>query len=128
MSPRRRVPDRWPWPADSPLDRSRRIAGSYREALWAADPRKCKELDDRAAALGQGWVVPHLATAGADDLLDIDELAAYCNIKPRTVDAWVERGLPVTSTPDGRRFLVRDVWEWQAQKRKRRAAGKQKAG
>lgn len=124
MSPRRRTTasDKWPHPGDSTLDRARRIAESYRTALLRADPNTCARLDANAIRVGQGWVVPQLATLDLDDLVDAYELAAYCYVEASTVDVWVGRGLDFKDTPDGRRFTVRGYLDFQAEQRRRRAA------
>lgn len=119
--PRRKVPDKWPFPGDSTLDRARRVAESYRLALLRADPDECAHLDAQAINRGQGWIVPQRGGWESNDLLTADELADYCYVKPRTVDAWVSRGLKVTETVDGRRFRYEDVLEFQATLRIRRA-------
>lgn len=120
MSPRRRNPDPWPWPGDTPVERARRIARSYRDALLAAEPDTCTALDARAARLGQGWITPKPLAYHDDDLLTAPEVATMCDVQPGTVDQWRKRGLPVTTTPDGPRFLVRDVLAYHAEKRRKR--------
>ena len=120
MSPRRRVPDPWPWPADTPLDRARRIAQSYRDALFAHKPAECEHLDRKAAELGQGWIIPQVLVHSADDQLNTEQVAEFCNVQPRTVDAWRSRGLKAIETNEGIRYLVRDVLDFNAERRKRR--------
>lgn len=122
MSPRKKVKDPWPFPGDSPLDRARRTADSYRTGLMAADPDACAKLDAQAIRRGQGWIVPQRATYQMDDLVTAELLADYCYVKVRTVDEWVQRGLKVTNTPDGNRFRIGDYLDYQADQRRRRAA------
>ena len=122
MSPRRKVKDKWPRPADSPLDRARSIARSYRDALLKVDPSRCYQLDAEAERRGQGWVAPQQAQWELDDLLTADELVDCCCIQPRTIDTWISRGLKTIETVDGRRFRYGDILDYQAQQRLRRAA------
>lgn len=93
----------------------------YREALLHRDPNECAHIDAIARRRNQGWAVPQPATYEPDDLLTVELLADYCYVKPRTVDEWVRRGLKVTETPDGNRFRIGDVWNFQAGQRRRRA-------
>ncbi|MPZ66188.1 MAG: hypothetical protein GEU83_11965 [Pseudonocardiaceae bacterium] len=120
MSPRRRQPDPWPWPADTPLDRARRVARSYRDALADADPDTCSQLDARMTELGQGWVQPKPLLHHDNDLLTATEVADMCDVKVRTVDVWRSRGLPAVSTPDGTRYRAADVVDYHARKRRQR--------
>lgn len=124
MSPRRRVPDKWPHPGDSTLDRARRIAESYRTALLRVDPNACARLDANAIRVGQGWIVPQPATVDMDEPLDTYELASYCYVEAATVDVWVGRGLQFKDTADGRRFVLRDLLDFQREQRQRRAASR----
>ncbi|PXY25158.1 hypothetical protein BAY59_24340 [Prauserella coralliicola] len=120
--PRRQQPDPWPWPADTPLDRARRIAHEYRQYLLEHAAEVCAQLDQRARDLGQGWVAPQPVAYEMDDLLTVEQAADYCQVKPRTVDAWRQRGLQATRTPDGVRYLVRHLHDYQADRRKRRVS------
>jgi hypothetical protein len=121
MSPRRTPPDPWPWPADTPLDRARRVARTYRDTLAAHQPEVCRRLDGTATTLGQGWIVPRPLTWNTDDLLDAAAVADMCDIRPSTVDQWRRRGLHVTGTPDGPRYRVADVLRYQADRRRKRS-------
>jgi hypothetical protein len=116
------VSDPWPWPADTPTERARRIARSYRNALHDKDSARCEQLDIQAAELGQGWVVPRILTVEPDDLLTRWEAAEYCDVKVKTISEWRRRGLVVTPTPDGDRYRVADLIAYQAQIRQRRTA------
>jgi hypothetical protein len=112
----------WPWPGDSPLDRARRIAREYRDALNDTDPERCATMDARAEAVGQGWVRPRAAQYGLDDLLDIDRAADYCQVKAKTLFEWRRRGLEVVDTPDGPRYQVKHLLDYQRRRRMRRAS------
>jgi hypothetical protein len=119
MSPRRQPADPWPWPADSPLDRARRVATTYRQALETHAPGLCAQLDDKCRKLGQAWVLP-TAVYEDDDLLTTELAADYLNVRPRTVDEYRRRGLPATSTPDGPRYRVADIRSWVTARRRNR--------
>lgn len=121
MSPRKRPPDPWPWPADTPTERARRVAWSYRQELAGIAPDRCAKLDARTQELGQAWIVPQLAVYTPDDQLTTDEVAEFCGVQPATVDTWTRRGLPHHQDPDGhRRFVMRDVLDYHAENRRRR--------
>ncbi|WP_370944037.1 helix-turn-helix domain-containing protein [Amycolatopsis sp. cg5] len=113
--------DPWPWPGDSPLDRARRVARTYRDALMGADEEACAEVDQQCRDLGQSWVVPKPLIFGQDDLLDAEEVAEMCDVQPDTVRQWKRRGLPTVDTADGVRFRVADVLAYHAGRRRRRA-------
>ncbi len=119
MSPRRKPHDPWPWPGDSVVDRARRVASSYRHALLAHAPRVCEQLDEQTRRLGQGWVLP--APSYDDDELLTTELAAeYLHVRPKTIDEYRRRGLPVVDTVDGIRYRVHDLKAWVLARRRRR--------
>src|SRR6266571_1876209 len=113
--------DPWPWPGDSPLDRARRVARSYRDALRHADPALCARLDHHSRALGQHWIVPRPLDHEPDDLLDAHAVADMCDVQINTVRVWHSRGLRAITTPDGQRFRVGDVLDYHQQRRYRRA-------
>ena len=126
MSPRRRVDDPWPWPADTAVERARRIARAYRDIAINAEPHSCVELDEQMREWGQTWVTPKYTINDPDELLTTNEVAEYCDVHPGSVDQWRRRGLPVTMTPDGPRYLLADVLDYHAERRRRRARGGQK--
>jgi hypothetical protein len=114
----------WPWPADSPLDRARRVARSYRELLLAQLPDACRALDEEMIRRGQGWVLPQVDQYDPSELLTADEAALFCNVEKKTLYEWRRRGLKITATPDGTRYKVADLVEYQALRRTRRRRGK----
>ncbi|QXU53626.1 helix-turn-helix domain-containing protein [Rhodococcus sp. LW-XY12] len=117
--------DPWPWPADTQLDRARRIAQSYREALLALDAAKCMNLDDRARELGQAWVVPELVTIDENEMLSATDAAALVGVNRSTLYRWVDAGhLVAIYRTNKQRPLFRsgDVLNAAAVQRRRRAA------
>jgi len=111
---------RWPNPADSALDRARTIATEYRDALHDVAPHLAGQLDREAAARGQGWVAPSMVTWGDDDLITAEQAAELCHVQIKTLFEWRRRGLPHHPTPDGTRYLVRELLEYEGQRRRRR--------
>lgn len=103
--------------ADTPLDRARTVARSYREALRMHCPELCARIDDHVVGLGETWVVPAVLQYEFDDLLTAGQAADYCRIKPNTLQVWKGRGLVVVETVDGRRYRVRDLLDYQASRR-----------
>jgi hypothetical protein len=108
--------------ADTPLDKARTVARSYREALRMQVPHLCARIDAHMVEHGQTWVVPQVAQYEFDDLLNARQAADYCGIEPNTLQVWKARGLEVVETVDGRRYRVRDLLEYQATRRQKRAA------
>lgn len=110
MSPRRRPPEEWPWPTDSPLQRRERIAQAYRDALHRAAPEMAELLDGRCTAWGQTWVLGTRQQLPEDELLTTAQVAELWNVAPRSVDQWRHRdGLPFTETADGVRIRYGDA-------------------
>lgn len=107
----------WPWPGDSTLDRSRRVAGLYRARLQALDPDACAALDAWMAQRGQGWIAPSPWPYTDDDLVTCEQLAHACHVEVRTVYRWHRRGLPYVDTPDGLRIKIGDVYAFQRRRR-----------
>lgn len=110
----------WPWPADTPLDRARRVAEFYRDALRRSDLDAADAIDEWAAARGQGWVVGARWTYDEDELLTLDEVADYTHVQVATVYRWHQRGLPYTPTVDGVRVRAGDLVRWQRDRRRAR--------
>jgi len=117
------VSDPWPWPADSPTDRARRVAQSYREALRMHCPELCARIDDRMVSVGQTWVRPRVDRYHVNDLLTAHEAAEYCDVKTDTIYQWKRRGLKVTETVDGDRFQPAHLLDYQAGLRRKRLRG-----
>lgn len=113
----------WPWPGDSNLDRARRVARNYRERLQEVAPDECAQLDRTHRDWGQRWMLPQRIYAQLDDVLDVDNAAEYCQVAVKTIYEWRRRGLPHVDTPEGSRYVVRDLVEYQRDRRLRRSGG-----
>lgn len=118
--------DPWSFPADTPLERARAIARSYRAMLHAHAPERAAQLDRRAIELGQGWVAPtELPADAVEDALDAELSAAdiehFWRIPASTIRAWATKGLlERRCAHDGSpRYLVRDVLDVQSRARRR---------
>lgn len=109
--------DPWPWPGDAALARARRVALSYREALYASNPEMCRKLDTQMLRFGEGWVAPRPVVYGPDDYLSADLVANYAAVRLKTVYEWRRRGLASIQTNEGIRFRFADVQMWIAGRR-----------
>ncbi|WP_159840190.1 hypothetical protein [Nocardia sp. CY41] len=116
--------DLWPFPADTALERARRIAHSYRHALMSVAPELCRQLDDKAVELGQGWVRPF-----ETDLVDLDEaltaeaIGEILSVSARTVRLWGYRGHIERLGEEGRPlYRFSDVLDYLARTRQKRSA------
>lgn len=113
----------WPWPADTPLDRARRLAQSYRAALVAVHADTADAIDAWAVDHGQGWVVGATWDYDEDELLTFQQAADRANVQVRTVYQWRQRGLKAVSTPDGRRIRAGDLVQYVRDRRQARLTG-----
>lgn len=116
----RQPPGRWPYPGDSPLTRARKIALMYRAALGAANPNLRDECDATAAAYGETWVAPRLATHNDNDWLNPRDAADYLCTSPDNIRRLRLAGrLAGTHTPKGWRYKVADLRQLEQQPRTR---------
>lgn len=114
----------WPFPGDSILDRARRVAQSYRNALTAADPALCRLLDESASEVGEGWVVPQLATVDLDDEVTVEQAAELTGRTTACIHKWINRDRRLSARKNRQGFLVvvvRDVLDVSASLRRKRA-------
>lgn len=116
----RSSPPAWPWPADTPLDRSRRVAQSYREALRRSDPDTADALDTWAVDHGQGWVVGATWDYDENELLTRQQAADRAHVQLRTIYQWHRRGLAYTDTVDGLRVRAGDLVRYIRDRRRAR--------
>ena len=116
--------DPWPFPEDTPLERARRIAQSFRSALLSVAPDLCAQLEQRAVDLGQHWVRPmEMSVADLDELLSAEQLGEMFTIAPRLVRLWGYRGHIERLGEDGKPlYRLRDVIDHMARTRQKRAA------
>lgn len=116
--------DPWPFPEDSTLERSRKVARSYRDALMGVDPEHCAFLDSKAVEAGQGWVCPTQIPSEAlieafDSVMGPKDIAFLLGIPASTIYGWASKGLLDRATEDGEgnpldpsarpKYRVRDV-------------------
>lgn len=115
----------WPNPADTALDRARAIARDLHRELAKYAPEKAQAMARAAAALGEPWLEPVLATGHDDDWVLLKDAAADIGGTADQVYKWTRRGPdPILSRADHLgRTLVRlgDVRERYADQRQRRA-------
>lgn len=110
----------WPWPADTTLDRSRRLCRAYRDALSRLDVAQADGLDRWAVQHGERWVLTDGVLYERDDLLTLADVADVCAVKLRTVYQWHQRGLRYTVTAKGPRVRYEDLVEFERMRRLRR--------
>jgi hypothetical protein len=114
----------WPWPGDTPLDRARRIALSFRNALYEISPDAAMAIDDQVTGWGELWVVPAIETVDLDDWVTVDVAASHVGLTAKAVYNWVyTRDLESKTGNDKRlRVKLRDVLEMNRDLRERRIA------
>jgi len=114
--------DPWPFPADTPLERARKIAQSYRSALLNTDPAICAKLDERAMEIGQKWIKPVDVEGDLDTLMTAMQVADMFGLDARTVRQWGTRGHIERLQSDGKPvYLLRDVIDYMAATRRDRS-------
>lgn len=108
------------------MERARRIALSYRNALNKLDPDGCEALDERAAAVGQGWVRPLEVEFGdLDELLTAEQIGEMITVDPKTVRMWGYRGrIEVWGERRKPKYRLRDVLNHLRSTRGRREGDK----
>ncbi|MCP3801841.1 hypothetical protein NLX83_21480 [Allokutzneria sp. A3M-2-11 16] len=111
----------WPWPADTALDRARRLALGYRAALAEADPQRCAQLDTHAVNFGEAWVNHTPSTLAPDAMLSAVELAEALGVTPERIRKAASRGtIDRFPTSAGPRYRAGDVLDWLAIQRRAR--------
>lgn len=110
----------WPWPADTTLDRSRRLCRAYRDALAELDPDAAAGLDRWAIEHGERWLLAEGTLYEDNDLLTLAEVAETSGVKLRTVYQWHQRGLRYVVTVDGPRVRYADLIAFERNRRLRR--------
>jgi hypothetical protein len=110
----------WPWPADTTLDRSRRLCRAYRDALSRLDAAQAAGLDRWALQHGERWLLTDSVVYEDNDLLTLAEVAEVSGVKLRTVYQWHQRGLKYTTTAKGPRVRYDDLIAFERNRRLRR--------
>ncbi|MBP2341103.1 hypothetical protein JOF41_007357 [Saccharothrix coeruleofusca] len=115
----------WPYPGDTPLDRARRVATTYRAALTQLDPERAAAIDREMTRLGEPWVAPQPLVFDLDAPHRPRDLAELLGggLTPELVRQWRARGhIPDRRDDAGRPVNTpRDVLDYQAEQRRRRA-------
>lgn len=113
----------WPWPGDTPLDRARRVALSYREALLRHFPDDALDLDGKFAGWGEVWVSPLLSDIDLEEYVTVDVAAQHVGLTAKAVYAWIYKDvLEAKKGRDGRlRVKLGDVLEVSRELRRKRA-------
>lgn len=78
----------WPNPADTALDRARRVAGMYRAQLRAVAPSTCNALDDTVAAFGESWLLDKPDIVDPQAELTTAQAADLVHVPPERIRKW----------------------------------------
>lgn len=81
--------DPWPWPGDTALDRSRRIANSLLALLPDAERVRAVR---QARAVGETWLGANLLRWEVSDVVSTAEAAELVGVGPSTVRKWHSQG------------------------------------
>lgn len=116
---------RWPYPGDTPLDRARRVATTYRAALAQLNPQRAAEIDAEMTRLGEPWIAPQPDTLNLDDEYSPRDLSEHLGGVPTeaTIRQWRTRGWLPDRRDDNKRPVntPREVLDRQAEQRLARA-------
>lgn len=113
---------RWPWPGDTPLDRARRVAASYREALYRHFPDDAMDLDEKFVEWGEIWVAPQMSDVDLEEWVTVDVAAQHVGLTAKAVYAWIYKDAITAKKGRDRRIRVKlgDVLEVGRDLRRRR--------
>jgi hypothetical protein len=131
-APRRRWKiKKWPWPGDSPEDKAKRIALSYRQLAFDTTQNRCDDpagqlhrLDMHWAEYGHYWPNPGLIPVDDnEDWHTAADLAHLIGKSPVDIYRWARRGKILQRTsPDGSpEYSHTSAKAYQQQQRDRRA-------
>ncbi len=84
----------WPNPADTALDRARRIAGMYRARLNALAPAACAEADQVAVSFGEDWMIAKPDIVDPDSEMTTAEAADLIRVPIRRIYDWSQMKHP----------------------------------
>lgn len=90
------MPDPWPWPGDTQLQRARLIANSL---LHYLSPEDQADMVARAHALGQTWLGPTEITFDNEDVVPTSTAARIVHVTAKTIRSWQYRGKLQPVTP-----------------------------
>ncbi len=131
----------WPWPEDTPEDKAKRVARSYRGLVQSIAQGRCTDpagdlhrLDQHWIELQQEWALPRVVPLDFDDwMCAADIVVAFSHLKTLTEGqirnwAYLKRkgGDGITEQPgaDGRpTYNVGDVQAYLVRQRNRRLKG-----
>lgn len=82
------VNDPWPWPADLPVDRARRIANSLLAELAEIRPEHARQHVAAAHRLGQTWLGSTLVTHEPDQAITTREAAEMLCVSEGVIRLW----------------------------------------
>lgn len=113
---------RWPYPGDSVLTRTRKVAWAYRalaEKLSGDDTTLLDELDERIRSWDEGWIAPK-KVYHPDDWVPAKEAIDVAGIADASVSKARINGR-IQGRRDGKRFMYRvgDLWGLAATMRRR---------
>jgi hypothetical protein len=99
----------WPFPGDSPLKITRKVATVYREHLRLNGRPLCDVVDETMVAYGQLWIVPQVEHLDPTDDVTTAEAAALASVNPPTINQWACTPHPRPEYP-GHMLLPRFGW------------------
>ncbi|HEY6116776.1 MAG TPA: hypothetical protein VI172_12535 [Candidatus Dormibacteraeota bacterium] len=78
----------WPNPADTPLDRARRIAQMYRAHLNQHAPAMAAAVDNTCASYGETWMLEQSDIVDPDAALTTAQAAELVHVTPQRIRVW----------------------------------------
>lgn len=113
--------DPWPWPADLPVDRARRIANSLLAELFEVRPEHARQHVAAAHRLGETWLGSALVTYDNDQAITTRQAAALLCVSEGVIRLWACTPHPTRPghmllARAGRRgraqtYIVRALWD-----------------
>jgi len=80
--------DPWPWPADLPVDRARRIANSLLAQLHQLDPAEAARNVAAAHRLGETWFGSTLVAYESDEAITTKQAAELLCVSEGVIRLW----------------------------------------